>query len=167
MKLFGRQSQPYTSLDGGVRCRQSNEDAKTAKGENKMKAEVENGNQTIEIDTEGMEKRITEQLDTKMKAYMEKLKDYTPKESGGKGIVESYFGADKKSAVLEEFHKGEGLNTQRIKEQWTIAHRQPIDEGIARTGHRDSGRTTIANDLVGAHIEVLGGGVISEVVPTG
>lgn len=82
-----------------------------------MKAEAEVNGQVIEIDTEGMEKRITEQLNAQFKPVMEELKSL--KEDKQKGVVEA-FDADKKKAVVEELRKGAAADIQKIKEQWTI-----------------------------------------------
>jgi hypothetical protein len=87
-----------------------------------MKAEAEINGQTIEIDTEGMEKRINENVDAKMAKYMEQLKSYDAEKqkSNGKGVVEA-FSPDRKTKILEEFKKGEQGNYNIVKEQWTIA----------------------------------------------
>jgi hypothetical protein len=84
-----------------------------------MKAEAQIGETTVEIDTVGMEKRLTEHLDDKMKKYVEELKTVEKKEAGGKGVVES-FSPDAKKTIIEEFQKGDRLDVQKIKEQWTI-----------------------------------------------
>ncbi len=83
-----------------------------------MKAEADVNGQVIEIDTEGMEKRITENLKAEFNKQIESLKAAEKSES--KGVVEA-FSADKKKIILEELHKGGAANTDKIKEQWTIA----------------------------------------------
>ncbi len=85
------------------------------------KAEVEG--QTIEIDMSAVEKRINDNIDAKMKKYMEEFKVYEGKkqEAGGKGVVEAFIPDDKKKILLEEFQKGEKLNPRTLSEQWTIA----------------------------------------------
>ena len=84
-----------------------------------MKAEVKDNDTVIEIDTEGMEKRLTEHIDDKMKKYVEELKTSEKKEAGGKGVVEA-FSPDAKKAIVEEFQKGDRLDVNKIKEQWTV-----------------------------------------------
>jgi hypothetical protein len=83
-----------------------------------MKAQADVNGQVIEIDTEGMEKRITENLEKVVTKQMEQLK--LPREDNGKGVVEA-FSPDKRKIIVEELRKGEQCNTQLIKEQWTIA----------------------------------------------
>ena len=57
--------------------------------------------------------------------YMKQLKENPDWQrefsSHGKGIVEAYLPNDKKTKLLEEFHKVESCNPAIIKEQWTIA----------------------------------------------
>jgi hypothetical protein len=80
--------------------------------------------QTIEIDTEGMERRLGEKLGGKMKEYFAELKRINEskqkQERGGKGVIESHFSADQKTRVVEEFQKGEKCDPRVLKEQWTI-----------------------------------------------
>ena len=78
--------------------------------------------QPIELNIEGMERRLGEKLGNKMKEYFAEVKQINEKkrEAGGKGVVESYFPADAKARVVEEFRKGKQLNSAVIKEQWTI-----------------------------------------------
>lgn len=83
-----------------------------------MKATAETEGQVIEIDTEGMEKRISESLEAKFKPVMEELKTLKT-DNAKKGVVET-FDTDKKKAVLEELRKGGAADIQKLKEQWTI-----------------------------------------------
>jgi hypothetical protein len=82
-----------------------------------MKAQADVNGQVIEIDTEGMEKRITENISASMTKQMEQLK--LPVKDSGKGIVEA-FSSDKKAVILEELRKGGNADIVKLKEQWTI-----------------------------------------------
>jgi len=84
-----------------------------------MKAEAEVNGQVIEIDTEGMEKRISENLKVEVTKQFEALQ-LPKKETGGKGVVEA-FAPDKKAVIIEELRKGEQADLHKLKEQWTIA----------------------------------------------
>jgi hypothetical protein len=85
-----------------------------------MKAEAEVNSQIIEIDTEGMEKRLMEKLGGQMSTYFTELKEQNAKaKERSRGIVEA-FDPDRKAKLLEEFKKGAALDPQKIKEQWTI-----------------------------------------------
>ena len=87
-----------------------------------MKAEAQINDTTVEIDTEGLEKRLLEKLSGENKVLMEQYfkkahEETTPK--GGKGVVES-FTPEMKHKVIEEFQKGERCDPVKLKEQWTI-----------------------------------------------
>src|SRR4030066_1211194 len=102
-----------------------------------VKAEAQVGETTVEIDTEGMEKRIVENTDKiieqKMGKYLEQLKDFeAKKEKGGKGVVES-LKPESKQKIVEEFQKGSNLNIHKIKEQWTVA--VPFQANYELAGH--------------------------------
>jgi hypothetical protein len=86
-----------------------------------MKSEAQVEGTTIEIDTEGMEKRLTADIDAKMSKYMEQLKSFQAEKekSNGKGVVEA-FKPEAKTIILEELHKGEQGDYKKVKEQWTI-----------------------------------------------
>jgi hypothetical protein len=88
-----------------------------------MKAEFESNGQTVEVDFSDMEKRLLDKLGgeakKQMEQYMKEARDL--KESGGKGVIEEFMPDDKKAKLLEEFHRGDNLDAQKIKEQWTVA----------------------------------------------
>lgn len=89
-----------------------------------MKAEFEANGQTVEVDFSNMEQRILDKLSGESKKMMEqyfKENRERREEASGKGVVEAYMPDDKKARLLEEFQKGESLNPQVIKEQWTVA----------------------------------------------
>lgn len=73
--------------------------------------------QTIEIDTEGMEKRITEKLREQWKTDVAEFRK--EKDTSAKGVVEA-FSPDAKAKIVEELKKGAAANTDVLKEQWTI-----------------------------------------------
>ena len=101
-----------------------------------MKAEAQVGDTTVEIDTEGMEKRLLEKLSGETKIAMEKYfkeNRETQPEKGGKGVVETYMPNDKKASLVEEFKKGERMDHRKIAEQWTIA--VPYQRGYEMSGH--------------------------------
>lgn len=68
--------------------------------------------ETIEIDMSGMEKRIQD----KVKKYLEELKDYVPKEKGGKGVVEAF--TPNAAKLVEQLRN---VSKADVTEQWTIA----------------------------------------------
>lgn len=84
------------------------------------RAEIETGGQTIEVDFSDLEKRLEDNVATKMRRYVENLKTWKKDEPHGKGVVER-FSDEKKNVILEEFKKGKLMNAAKIKEQWTIA----------------------------------------------
>lgn len=87
-----------------------------------MKAEAQINDTTVEIDTEGLEKRLLEKLSGENKALMEQyFKENREKkpEKGGKGVVEA-FTPEMKTKVVEEFRKGAECDPIKLKEQWTI-----------------------------------------------
>ncbi len=89
------------------------------------KAEATVEGQTIEIDTEGMEKRIIDTMDQKLREgfekYLKETKESRPTDKQGKGVVEAFMPSDKKAKLIEEFQKGEKIDPRTIQEQWTIA----------------------------------------------
>jgi len=87
-----------------------------------MKSQAEVGEQIVEIDTEAMENRLKQHIDSKIAAYHKEVKEWkSAKEPGGKGVVEAFMPTENKAAVIEEFKKGEACDPVKIKEQWTIA----------------------------------------------
>jgi len=85
---------------------------------------AETEGQVTEIDTSKLEKRVVESIEAKMKIYMEELKQYRKEQFGkpkARGVVECKMTESMKESVAREFQKGEGLDKQKIKEQWTIA----------------------------------------------
>lgn len=90
-----------------------------------MKAEYDVGNGTkIELDTSDLEQRLAEKNKVLFEGYVKELKQWREdkeKERGGKGVVEAFMPDDNKVRLVEEFRKGESLNPQTIKEQWTVA----------------------------------------------
>lgn len=102
-----------------------------------MKAEAKIDETTVEIDTQGLEKRLLDQLKgeqkTAMEAYFKENRELQEKNKGGKGVVETYMPNDKKATLVEEFRKGERLDPRKIAEQWTIA--VPYQRGYETAGH--------------------------------
>lgn len=102
-----------------------------------MKAEAKIDETTVEIDTQGLEKRLLDQLKgeqkTAMEAYFKENRELQEKNKGGKGVVETYMPNDKKTTLIEEFRKGERLDPRKIAEQWTIA--VPYQRGYETAGH--------------------------------
>lgn len=92
-----------------------------------MKAELEHGDTTYEIDFSELENRLkrdmTKELKPYFEQYLEKLKetDGWKENKNGKGIVEAYIPKDKKAKVLEQLQKGKRANFNIVNEQWTIA----------------------------------------------
>jgi len=84
--------------------------------------ELPNG-EVIEVDFSDMEKRIKANIDPSVKEafekYMKEKKE--PRETGGRGVIETFMPQDKKKAILEELQKGDRMNHRLVTEQWTIA----------------------------------------------
>lgn len=92
----------------------------------KATAKIE-GSDDIEIDFSAVESRLKDgmqkSLEPLFEQYMNKLKksDGWKKNERGRGVVEAFLPDDKKTQIIEEFHKGRNCNTNILQEQWTIA----------------------------------------------
>ena len=79
----------------------------------KVVAEFKIGDQPYEVDFSAVEKRILDNMDQKLRPmfeqYMKQVKENPDWNSGGRGrgVVETFLPDDKKTKLLEEFHKGE------------------------------------------------------------
>lgn len=90
-----------------------------------MKAEAQVNGQTYEFDFSEVKKQMLEGCKRELRPLVKEYLDKIPKNGykfekakGGKGVVEAYMPADKKSKLIETFRRaGKGS----LREQWTIA----------------------------------------------